>query len=355
MTSAEEWLRIESLDLEAQGVAHNGEGKVVFVEDALPGEEVRVAVQAAQEQLGAGDAGRAAPRERAARRAALPALRRLRRLQDAAPRRRRAGRDQAARARGRALASRQGPPRARPAADARARLELPAARAALGAPRRQEGHGPGRLPRAQVELRRRDQELRRPAAPRQRPDHAAARADRGDGGARPPAADRARGRRPRHRARPAPPRAAGRRATSRCCASSRAGTASSGGCSRKAPRPRIRSTARLRRSPTGCPSSACACRSGPPTSPRSTTQINEALVSRALRLLAPAADEFVIDWFCGLGNFTLPLATPRRPRPRHRRAARRCSSGRARRRRSTAWPRRRASPRATCSRSAPTI
>jgi 23S rRNA (uracil1939-C5)-methyltransferase len=38
-------------------------------------------------------------------------------------------------------------------------------------------------------------------------------------------------------------------------------------------------------------------------------QINEALVARALRLLAPAADEFVIDWFCGLGNFTLPLAT----------------------------------------------
>jgi 23S rRNA (uracil1939-C5)-methyltransferase len=45
MTSAEEWLRIESLDLEAQGVAHNGEGKVVFVEDALPGEDVRVAVK----------------------------------------------------------------------------------------------------------------------------------------------------------------------------------------------------------------------------------------------------------------------------------------------------------------------
>ncbi len=45
MTGAEEWLRIESLDLEAQGVAHDGEGKVVFVEDALPGEEVRVAVK----------------------------------------------------------------------------------------------------------------------------------------------------------------------------------------------------------------------------------------------------------------------------------------------------------------------
>ncbi len=45
MTSTDEWLRIESLDLEAQGVAHNAEGKVVFVEDALPGEEVRVAVR----------------------------------------------------------------------------------------------------------------------------------------------------------------------------------------------------------------------------------------------------------------------------------------------------------------------
>jgi 23S rRNA (uracil1939-C5)-methyltransferase len=33
------------------------------------------------------------------------------------------------------------------------------------------------------------------------------------------------------------------------------------------------------------------------------------LVQRALRLLAPQAHERVIDWFCGLGNFTLPLAT----------------------------------------------
>ncbi len=38
-------------------------------------------------------------------------------------------------------------------------------------------------------------------------------------------------------------------------------------------------------------------------------QINRALVVQALRLLAPRADERVIDWFCGLGNFTLPLAT----------------------------------------------
>jgi 23S rRNA (uracil1939-C5)-methyltransferase len=37
--------------------------------------------------------------------------------------------------------------------------------------------------------------------------------------------------------------------------------------------------------------------------------INSVLVGRALRLLAPGPHERVIDWFCGLGNFTLPLAT----------------------------------------------
>ena len=40
--------------------------------------------------------------------------------------------------------------------------------------------------------------------------------------------------------------------------------------------------------------------------------INRMLVSRALRLLAVERHERVIDWFCGLGNFTLPLATQAR-------------------------------------------
>jgi 23S rRNA (uracil1939-C5)-methyltransferase len=40
--------------------------------------------------------------------------------------------------------------------------------------------------------------------------------------------------------------------------------------------------------------------------------INRVLVTRALRLLAVQPDERVIDWFCGLGNFTLPLATQAR-------------------------------------------
>ena len=40
--------------------------------------------------------------------------------------------------------------------------------------------------------------------------------------------------------------------------------------------------------------------------------INRVLVARALRLLDVQGDERVIDWFCGLGNFTLPLATKAR-------------------------------------------
>lgn len=40
--------------------------------------------------------------------------------------------------------------------------------------------------------------------------------------------------------------------------------------------------------------------------------INRVLVSRALQLLAVQTHERVIDWFCGLGNFTLPLATQAR-------------------------------------------
>lgn len=40
--------------------------------------------------------------------------------------------------------------------------------------------------------------------------------------------------------------------------------------------------------------------------------INRVLVSRALRLLDARKSERVIDWFCGLGNFTLPIATQAR-------------------------------------------
>ena len=36
--------------------------------------------------------------------------------------------------------------------------------------------------------------------------------------------------------------------------------------------------------------------------------LNETMVSRAVRLLRPTPESRVVDFFCGLGNFTLPLA-----------------------------------------------
>ena len=66
----------------------------------------------------------------------------------------RAGRDQAARARGQPLAPRQGAgPRCVLRPIEGPDLGLPLARALFGAPRAQEGHGAGRLPRAQEPLR----------------------------------------------------------------------------------------------------------------------------------------------------------------------------------------------------------
>ena len=50
MTADNEWLKVESLDLEAQGVAHDAEGKVVFIEGALPGETVQVRVHRRKNQ-----------------------------------------------------------------------------------------------------------------------------------------------------------------------------------------------------------------------------------------------------------------------------------------------------------------
>ncbi|HUP06979.1 MAG TPA: 23S rRNA (uracil(1939)-C(5))-methyltransferase RlmD [Caldimonas sp.] len=45
MSEPGEWLTVESLDLEGQGVAHDANGKVVFVEGALAGETVQVEIR----------------------------------------------------------------------------------------------------------------------------------------------------------------------------------------------------------------------------------------------------------------------------------------------------------------------
>jgi 23S rRNA (uracil1939-C5)-methyltransferase len=50
MTAENEWLKVDALDLEAQGVARNAEGKVVFIEGALPGETVQVHVNRRKNQ-----------------------------------------------------------------------------------------------------------------------------------------------------------------------------------------------------------------------------------------------------------------------------------------------------------------
>jgi 23S rRNA (uracil1939-C5)-methyltransferase len=48
--ACDEWLAVESLDLEAQGVAHNAAGKVVFIEGALPGEQVQATISRRKNQ-----------------------------------------------------------------------------------------------------------------------------------------------------------------------------------------------------------------------------------------------------------------------------------------------------------------
>ena len=63
-----------------------------------------------------------------------------------------------------------------------------------------------------------------------------------------------------------------------------------------------------------------------PFAPTDFTQVNfgvnRVLVRRALALLAPQPGERVADFFCGLGNFTLPIARQRRDRRRRRRQRR---------------------------------
>ena len=205
----DEWLTVDSLDLDAQGVARRQRWQGGLHRRRLARRSRHLQHRAQQEPLGAGRDDRAAARKLAARAPGVPALRpacrRLRRLQDAAPAPHGAGGDQAARAGRQPVAPGQGQARPVAAADRRPGLGLPPPRAAVGAPCGQEGHGAGGFPRAQIALRGRHAGL--PGAARQGEPHAdaAARTDRRDGSARPAAADRTGRRRRSHCAGAAPP------------------------------------------------------------------------------------------------------------------------------------------------------
>jgi 23S rRNA (uracil1939-C5)-methyltransferase len=55
MSTEDEWLKVEAVDIEAQGIAHDSEGKVVFIDGALPGEEARVRVVRRKKQWEKGE------------------------------------------------------------------------------------------------------------------------------------------------------------------------------------------------------------------------------------------------------------------------------------------------------------
>ncbi len=98
---------VESLDQEGRGVAHV-DGKVIFIEGALPGEVVEFASYQRKPNYEFAEATRIVRRVGLARRSPLPLFRRLRRLQHAAPGAACAGGGEAARPRGQSGSYRQG-------------------------------------------------------------------------------------------------------------------------------------------------------------------------------------------------------------------------------------------------------
>ena len=191
---------------------------------------------------------------------------------------------------------------------------LPPARAAVGAPRAQERRRAGRLSREEIELRRRHDELRGAARAHLRAAAGTARADRRDcrsttacrrSSWRCGESDAGTGRRdgaahPRSRCRPSDERD--------LLAFAAPASASSSGCSPQGPATVRPFGAARRNCRTRCPISTSRFAFEPTDFTQVNAEINRVLVRRAIGLLDPRPGERIADFFCGLGNFTLPIA-----------------------------------------------
>ena len=211
---------------------------------------------------------------------------------------------------------------------------LPPPRAPLGALRAEEGRRAGRLPRAALQLRRRHA-------------RAARCCRRASSALIPPLRELVgqlsiRDRLPQIEVavgddadvlvfRHLMPLTAGRRGAAARHSPTR--TAFTSGCSRRARTARSRSIRRESdAATTTLPEFGVRIAFRPTDFTQVNHAVNRVLVSRAVRLLDPQPGERIADLFCGLGNFSLPIARARRAGDRLRRQRARWSSARARER-----------------------
>ncbi|EWS64674.1 hypothetical protein Y695_02082 [Hydrogenophaga sp. T4] len=192
-TLPEGWLAVESLDIDAQGIARRPDAKSSSSKALCPLKWSAPACTARRTigKRASSPPSTANPRSACARAARISACtRRLRWLQDAAPARERPGGDQATCAGGQPLAPGQGQGADHAAAHRRAGLGLPLPRAPVGAFCAQERRGADRFSRAQEPLRGRHAGLPCAAAACECDVGAAAWADLRHGRARNLPADR---------------------------------------------------------------------------------------------------------------------------------------------------------------------